>query len=476
MALKPETFEGTAEEISVVATPIAEDSKAPIKTILVQYGSIVNALKDEENTVYRYRSSVSTVTDGVETTRQFFAVDAKKAVENAINQAMVGNADDYELDADWESDALTMKPVTAASLKDDVWKGETFKGKGNEFSAGLAELESLAESIMEGQGDVQDMQRDLSAKLNDWYEGTFKRSMKQFRSFLEGAEGSSYPALVKLLGKTDSALYEAMSFAKQTEAQYSVTPNTILSGKGLDLHRAKALNAIVADAARATVVDFKDETVEALVTVTIPGRTKDAPSREVVVFTPQAGSAFIGHVKAKVFGILDDTPIDEKLAETMAEFIETVGKHVNMRDSKEAELALKVYGMVTISDAGEKLLSKATEAFETMLANDDWDADAAKLANTNTFVKSGIAAALAHAKSLKSRAEGKEALEEAEGEEIVTKKGRDTFSKFTAVQAAAHLVKLCLTHPEHTEVKRIFGQLYEQDKANRETEVAEAAE
>lgn len=426
----------------VVITPKREKDETLVgKTLDVQFGKLETWREGEEKKVSgRFEVTYPRVVDGMEDHLKTLATKADAAIAAAIKLSGRGTVDDYTFDLDDEFFKQTFDAPKVDA--DDVWKNDKFKAN----REGLIELRSEAEDALSRAADAkehaQEEAKALAGVLAKAYELVGK-SRKALASWALGVEGAgNHPQLAKM-GKGANALYEAMQFARITDAQYDVLPSSITSGKGLVLHKSRSINRMAEDVT---------------IAVTWPEGCKTNSGTRLPNLEGLA--AILRRVATKALGItgageMDLTQLGEAVNNAAAtkagEFIALYGKNVNTYDTDDYGEAMLAYGAVTISEGGENLFG---DAVTKMLAAADLEAPKQTeaivgLYNNNLLVKAAVDMCWKHKQTLQREGQNREVLKETEDEDgPISKTAAKSFGRLDALPAAAHLFKLLCSHPD----------------------------
>lgn len=443
--------EGDPVTVSMVTEEGAEiDLSAQYGLIVVDEGG---EIKDHRFVVSREENILGQM---VELSAGAASITA--AMDKFVMQEMRADPAEYAYEG-IDDEYFDKKFVKKTVDKDDVWKSEEFADKREALDTLRGDIEGILQTAQDSETGTQGDYLDLARMLTKVYD-LVGRNRKALKTWALGtAETGNNMQLLTQLGKGDNSLTEAMRLAQITDAEFSVLPVSITSGKGVDRHAAQSVKAIVEQANMNKVqgVDF----------------TADIADIEGV-------EMLLRHIAAQAFGVSDAVEVDDDgvfvsdltaavlavdaaAGEFVAEYNDKFGKHINPYNSNEYDTAKRAFGAVRVSSAGAGLMRSAVEAVEKYHASDDDDAEGRKkllsglfvARGGNALVKEAYKAAKDHATKVATEATNRAAVKAATSDDkaVFSKTARAQFSSLPPLAAAATLYSLMAEHemPEKVE-------------------------
>lgn len=476
-------FNAKGSPVQVQIAPIdgRSESEFPPKALEVEFGEYTTWREGEEGkTSGRFRVTYPRVIDGIEDHLRVLAVDPKKAIGMAIKQSGRGTEDDYQIDADFEDEFFKQRIAVEKPDAQDIWTASKFAENRDQLAAMRSDANEALVRADENLAGAQDDALEFSKLVMEAHK-LVGGDRKALASWARGPkEGGSNLSAIYKLGKGENALYEAMRLAQLTDAEYSVLPASLTSGKGVDRHKALAIKALV----KPMETEFK-ATYEYVHEKAGPIPNVEE-SAHLVRLIAEKGFKIEGATDADRWSLEELVQeVDDAAVKSAAEFNTEFGKSVNTYDSKAYNYALTVYGRIHASTDGASLFKSAVETLNTANNAETKAAKIAYLASLylpkgNAMTRAAHQASYAHRQVVKREDQNRKLLKDVNLEEgPIGKQARTGFAKLDALPAAAHLFKLLCTHPKPEAVWDNMRSLVAQNElkeGKKQTEPTEPVE
>lgn len=437
---------GEAREVNVT---VAEGVMAPNAVFTVQFGEWHKKPTEKEphpGKSGRWALSREITVDGAIQHVTKYSTGVDKLIENEM--AIVYGAFNIPLDqvlhdADFEDEYFAQK---ISIVTDDVYKMTAYADKLSAFNEARGEIEATLDAA---EGSAETTQADyhkVATILTDLKEQV-GGNMKLLKSIVNGGEdGKNQSRLIKL-GKSDNALNEAMWLATISEAEMSILPVTITSGKSGNRHVTKALQAI-AETSYIKEVEFEDFIIVG----------KDGSEVIHNLPTPESLGHMLRAIADRSFGVKEAramadgeytsslgevaTLVNEAAIKRAVEFRAKYGKHADTYDKDQYAEALGAFGATRCSDAGAvNLFAEAVmKADEAVDSGDDYAAKVNSMISTrgNLLMRHAVTNAKTMIDQNAKTAEIKETVEAMDTDTVDTVALKD----MSAMAKAAYHYKL----------------------------------
>ena len=485
---------GDTQDVRI--TPIDEDDKRMLpKTLNVAFGHEMQHRLQEDGTetdqkkLGRYCVSMPRVIDGIEDPLVVYGADAAKTIALSIKNSGRGNVDDYNVDADYETEFFKQKLEIVTVDRDDVYTNKIYAGVQDLLSDAAGEIEGLLDTAQGSTVQNQDDYLQVAKVLVKVKEALVEAGCKSFRhalaSWAKGSsDGSNHP-LLKKFGGGINALTEAMRLAELSEYEFDILPASQTSGKSIDGHRSAALAMLTEDAAN--VAASKPNPVPLPNQVTLGAAPDAAGAAHMLRLIAQYGFGIDNALDTEVFPFEAlVAEVNKVAAEKAAVYRVDYGKHVNTYDKKELDFARLTYGRVVVSEGGHNLFADAAGQIIVISGYENRDEQTDEVIEQtvrevsalfkNSMMRACLAGIHKKAAILAKENNVREMMKVVEDEETgPTKPNIKGFGGINQTAAIGHIYKLLATRPDAAAIHKGLNALIASNPFD-EPKVADAAE